>query len=104
MAELYDVTDEIDDDPLQELVLSVSEIHRMLYLLNQDLCKTEGAIVVARRKLEGHQNGTLKVSGKSRAGAHRTLQMAPRQIEVLEGAQKALQEALAELRKKELIK
>lgn len=68
---------------------SEKQIQRILYLANRDLCRTVGAEVLAREKLESMQEG-VKLPGRIKKNAVQTVESAPQQQEVLEGAIEAL--------------
>lgn len=68
---------------------SEQQVQRLLYLANRDLCRSVGAEVLAKEKLESMQEGA-KLPGRIKKNAVQTVESAPQQQEVLEGAMDAL--------------
>lgn len=78
-------------------------IERILFLIHRDLARVRGNIIMAEEKLESFKDPNVKVPGRIRDKAQRTLQTAPKQQAVLEAAQGALQDALREARAEGLV-
>lgn len=74
--------------------MTEKEIQRLIYLAHRDLCRVEGAVLLAREKLEAEGN----LSGNQRKQAVMTIKAGPEQAEVLEGALAALRGSLREAR------
>lgn len=69
------------------------QVQRLLYLANRDLCRSVGAEVLAKEKLES-QDGGDRLPGRIRKNAVQTVESAPQQQEVLEGAMDAMKSGL----------
>lgn len=66
------------------------QVQRLLYLANRDLCRSVGAEVMAKEKLDSQQETGQRLPGRIRKNAVQTIETAPQQQEVLEGAMDAL--------------
>jgi len=75
------------------------EVQRILYLLHRDLARVVGNQVIAEEQLEAHKSGAIRLSGRMRERAERTVQTTPEQERVLRGAQNALRDALKHAQK-----
>lgn len=69
------------------------EAQRVLYLLHQDLAKSEGSVVLAQQTLDAYTEGE-KVGGHKREQAEKTLRSAPKHIATVRAAQKAVRAGL----------
>lgn len=77
------------------------QVQRLLYLANRDLCRSVGAEVLAREKLEAQQEGD-RLPGRIRKNAAQTVESAPQQQEVLEGAMDAMKLGLKSVKREQV--
>lgn len=70
------------------------EVQRILFLLHRDLARVVGNQILAQEKLDDHQSGVRRLSGRMREKAQQTVETTPKQEEVIRNAQGALQDAL----------
>jgi hypothetical protein len=70
---------------------SEQEVQRLIYLAHRDLCRIEGALVIAERRLEDRDN----LAGRMRRNAVQTVESAPAQIQTINAALEALRGSLA---------
>lgn len=70
--------------------MSEAAIQRLIKVAHQDLCRVEGAIVIAQRRLSSGE----RLAGNIRQQAVTTVKAGPEQAQVLEEALAALRAAL----------
>lgn len=76
--------------------MSEKAIQRLIYLAHRDLCRVEGSIALAQRKLDSGE----RLPGNIRTEAVKTIKAGPEQAAVLEGALDVLRGALRAARRK----
>lgn len=75
--------------------MTEKQIQRLIYLAHRDLCRVEGAILLAQERLDDRDN----LSGNQRKQALQTIKAGPEQSDVLEGALEALRGSLRDARR-----